>query len=208
MRAVSARLNDTDKILSLSVFFTMKKKVKNKQNPSLYRLSRLNIMDIVIRCAISKDGSRKGVKMKEEVNMVGEKILVIDDNQDFLAELNELLDCSGYCPTVVSDPMMAVSAARSLEPDLILLDLKMSGINGFHVAERLKKSAETADTPIICMSGYFPVDKQETLLDISNMEACIKKPFGVLELLKQIETVLAAARRGKGMFTISETVGY
>jgi CheY-like chemotaxis protein len=140
--------------------------------------------------------------------MVGEKILVVDDNQDFLVELNEILDCSGYCPTVVSDPMLAVNAARSLSPDVILLDLKMNGINGFQVAEQLKGSEETANIPIICMSGYFPVDKRSTLLDVGNMEVCIKKPFGVLELLKQIEKVLAVARGGKDMTAFGEQVGY
>jgi len=126
--------------------------------------------------------------------MVGEKILVVDDNQDFLAEMSEMLDCSGYCPTVVSDPLMAVNTARSLTPDLILLDLKMNGISGFHVAEQLKQSVETAAIPIIGMSGYFPIENKANLLDTGNMDACIEKPFGVLDLLKQIEAVLATAR--------------
>jgi hypothetical protein len=40
--------------------------------------------------------------------MASEKIMIIDDTLDLLSELNELLDCSGYCPTVVSDPKIAV----------------------------------------------------------------------------------------------------
>ena len=140
--------------------------------------------------------------------MVGEKILVVDDNQDFLAELNEILDCSGYSPTIVSDPSVALNAARSIAPDVILLDLKMNGMNGFQVAEQLKRSEETAGIPIICMSGYFPVDSRATLLDIGNMDVCIKKPFGVLELLKQIEKVLAISRGGRDMSAVGEQVGY
>ena len=134
------------------------------------------------------------IAVNKEVNMVEEKIMIVDDNRDLLLELNEILECSGYCPISVSDPSIAFEAAQEEKPDVILLDLKMDGINGFQVAHQLKKSKKTAGIPIICMSGYFPVDKRSTLLDTSDMDACIKKPFGILDLLTEIERVLAYAR--------------
>jgi len=126
--------------------------------------------------------------------MVEEKIMIVDDNRDLLAELHDVLECTGYTSVGVSDPSAAVKTAMAVRPDLILLDLKMNGMNGFQVADQLKKTETTAGIPIICMSGYFPVDDRGALLDTGNMESCIKKPFGMIDLLTQVEKALAYAR--------------
>jgi CheY-like chemotaxis protein len=123
--------------------------------------------------------------------MTSEKILIVDDNRDFLDELQETLYLCGYDAVTVSDSVRAVPVARKIKPDVILLDLRMSRMNGFQVAEELKRSAETSKIPIIAMSGYFPVDKQAVLLDLSRMEGRIKKPFAVLDLINQIEVALS-----------------
>ncbi len=118
------------------------------------------------------------------------KIMVVDDNAEFLEEMQEMLYLGGYEPVAIKESQAAFFAARKLKPDLILLDLKMNKMNGFDVAEKLKASAETRDIPIIAMSGYFPVEKSPTLLDTSSMAACLKKPFAILDLISQIEELL------------------
>jgi CheY-like chemotaxis protein len=122
--------------------------------------------------------------------MVGEKVMIVDDNKAFLSELEEILVSCGYDVKIVTKSANAFEAARRTKPQVILLDLKMDEVNGFQVAEKLKNSPDTAGIPIIAMSGYFPVEQPSALLDMSNMESRIKKPFAILDLISQIEAVL------------------
>jgi CheY-like chemotaxis protein len=122
--------------------------------------------------------------------MVGEKVMVVDDNKFFLSELEEILSSCGYDVKVVTKSANAFKTARRFKPQVILLDLKMDGVNGFQVAEELKNSQDTAGIPIIAMSGYFPLEQPSSLLDMSNMVSRIKKPFAILDLVSEIETVL------------------
>ncbi len=124
-----------------------------------------------------------------------QKIMIVDDNKEFLSELKEILDLTGYQSIAINDSKSAFATACKKKPDLILLDLRMDGLNGFHVAEKLKQTPETCAIPIIAMSGYFPVDKQSLLIDRSNMAACIKKPFSISDVINQIETVLGENKK-------------
>ncbi|MFA6217570.1 MAG: response regulator [Candidatus Omnitrophota bacterium] len=120
------------------------------------------------------------------------KIMLIDDNQEFLDELQEILSLCGYSLIATSDGKRAVGLARSKKPDIILLDLKMNEMNGFHVAEKLKQCRQTAHIPIIAMSGYFPMGKDSPLINTSDMQACLQKPFSVSDAITQIEIVLGS----------------
>ncbi|MGE5197001.1 MAG: response regulator [Deltaproteobacteria bacterium] len=132
--------------------------------------------------------------------MAGEKIMVVDDNKEFLEEISETLFLCGYEPKTVLNSTAAAYLAGKMHPDLILLDLRMNRMNGFQVAEQLKKSKQTSDIPIIAMSGYFPVEKQ-TLLDLSNMEGRLRKPFAIFDLINQIEAILAAKKNKQNSLT-------
>lgn len=128
--------------------------------------------------------------------MESEKIMIVDDNKELLDELKEILALSGYDPLAISDSRLAINAARKFKPRAILLDLRMNKMNGFQVAEKLKQFAETTSIPIIAMSGYFPIEKDSALLDMSHMEARLKKPFSILDLISQIETILSKGKKG------------
>lgn len=127
--------------------------------------------------------------------MADEKIMIVDDNKAFLEELQETLYLCGYDVRIVSDSTKALKIARKIRPNAILLDLRMNGASGFHVAEELKHNKETSGIPIIAMSGYFPIENKSVLLDFSNMDGRIEKPFGISELITQIETVLNRRKR-------------
>lgn len=122
--------------------------------------------------------------------MISEKVMIIDDNEEFAQELCETLYLCGYDPMVVSNSLNAFKAVRKSKPDVILLDLRMNGMNGFQVAEQLKHSKETFYIPIIAMSGHFPIEKKSVLLDMTYINSRIKKPFTILDLIDQIEGIL------------------
>jgi CheY-like chemotaxis protein len=122
--------------------------------------------------------------------MTNGKIMVIDDNKEFSEELRETLDLCGYDVMAISDSANALKLARKIKPSAILLDLRMSGSNGFQVAQNLKDANDTARIPIIAMSGYFPIENRSILLDMHNMDGRIKKPFDISDLITEIESVL------------------
>ncbi|MBN1527401.1 MAG: response regulator [Candidatus Omnitrophica bacterium] len=120
------------------------------------------------------------------------KIMIVDDDKEFLEEIRQLLEFYGYEAKSFQDAASALRAARSLDPDLMLLDLKMDGMDGFQLADRLTQSMETSDIPLIAMTGYYTFSEQQIrLMDALGIKAFIKKPFKPLVLIEKIEAVLA-----------------
>ena len=74
--------------------------------------------------------------------MPGKKVMLIDDNKEFLEELQELLTLSGYEPLAFTDPVSALEAAPGIKPQIILLDLMMPGKNGFQLASEIRRFSE------------------------------------------------------------------
>jgi DNA-binding response OmpR family regulator len=122
--------------------------------------------------------------------MASDKILIVDDDRDFLEELQETLSLNGYDAIAVDDGIAALEVAPMVKPDLILLDIKMKGIYGFQVAERLKGSPKTSYIPIIAMTGCFTRKEDTHLMALCGMEMCLMKPFNPSELLSGIKKVL------------------
>lgn len=121
---------------------------------------------------------------------MGKRILVIDDDNEFLEELQELLILSGYEVTAVNDSIAALDIAKLSIPDLILVDIKMNGLNGFQVADRLNQFGETAGVPVIAMSGYFKEDEHLALMQQLGIKALIRKPFSPLDVIWRIENFI------------------
>lgn len=118
------------------------------------------------------------------------RVLIIDDDNEFLQELNETLKLSGYEVFIENDAMSAVEIAAKSNPDVILLDLKMKGMTGFEVANKLKHVNKTMGIPVIAMSGFFTENKDITLLNFFDITNYLQKPFTPLDVIAQIEEVL------------------
>jgi len=123
------------------------------------------------------------------------KILIVDDDKEFLEELNETLLLSGYDVSAVSESTRAFGVATEIKPDVILLDLKMKGMTGFEVANKLKSFPQTMEIPIIAMSGFFTENEDSTLLSFFNIQNYLIKPFNPLNAIDQIEAILRTAER-------------
>jgi CheY-like chemotaxis protein len=118
------------------------------------------------------------------------KIMIVDDDKDFLKEIGELLRDAGYGVTIISDsPFVAKFAARE-KPDLILLDIRMPTMCGFEVAVNLKNLTETAKIPIIAMTGFTPVEGDSFVKSFCSIKRCLKKPLNPLDIIKEIEWTL------------------
>lgn len=117
------------------------------------------------------------------------RVLIVDNDRDFLNELEETLAMSGYEMIAVSDSRQTMDIVNDLDIDVILLDLKMPGKNGFELAYELSHSPKLQHVPIIAMTGYYK-DDLDTLLKSCGITKCLKKPFHPLDVISGIEAVL------------------
>jgi signal transduction histidine kinase len=117
------------------------------------------------------------------------KLLIVDDNPTNLGILFEYLTNSGFKVFVALDGESAIEQVEYTNPDLILLDVMMPGIDGFKTCERLKANSSTEDIPVIFMTALSDtVDK----INGFNLGAVdyITKPIQQEEVLSRIQTHL------------------
>ena len=122
--------------------------------------------------------------------MSQKKILIVDDDKEYLEELSEMLTLAEYDVTTISDGASAVKAAQVTAPDVILMDLRMPVMSGFEVADRLKALTQTCKIPVIAITGYYTMKEHVWLMKFCGIKRCIKKPVNPLEIKAEIENVL------------------
>jgi len=131
--------------------------------------------------------------MKKKIK--SNKILVVDDDQEFLEELTEFLSSSGYTVVAINNPLVALAALVKVKPDVVLLDLKMPAKSGFQLAAEIRALPDFFDVPIVTMSAFVK-DESTAFLSICGINKYIKKPFSPAQLVSDIEAVLSKQRLG------------
>ena len=126
--------------------------------------------------------------------MAKKKILVVDDDKDFLEELGEVLDNAGYDVVPVNESSTVPATVSSIKPDLILLDLRMPTMSGFEVAASLNQQADVCHIPVIAMTGFYTVEEKSFLMNFCAIKKCMKKPFNPLDIIKEIEWALGEGK--------------
>jgi DNA-binding response OmpR family regulator len=121
------------------------------------------------------------------------RVLIVDDDKEFLQELRETLGLSGYEVIEAEDARTVQDTASRANPDVIVLDLRMDDMNGFEVAEELKRFTSTVGIPVIAMTGFFREEEHIPLLNICGIKKCIKKPFNPLDVISAIEAAMHGA---------------
>jgi diguanylate cyclase (GGDEF)-like protein len=132
-----------------------------------------------------------------------ETILVVDDDPDIARFVEVNLRSAGYDVAVAGDGQEALDKAGELRPDLVLLDVMMPRIDGFEVAQRLRKNPMTANTSIIMLTAKALSADKVTGLQ-SGADDYIIKPFDPIELLARVKGTL---RRAKEMRNLSPLTG-
>ena len=122
------------------------------------------------------------------------KILVIDDDDDFVESTKTVLESKPYEVIVAHDGDEGLQKAREENPDLILLDVIMPVKDGFTAAEQLKKDPQLSKIPVLMLTAFaakgggtsIPVSRGYTL----ETEDYIDKPVSPEELLARVEKFL------------------
>ncbi len=117
------------------------------------------------------------------------KILVIDDRPDNVYYLQSRLQQENFFVIPAFSGPEGIEKAKTQQPDLILLDIMMPGMNGYEVCKILTNTEETKDIPIILVTAK--VDSQDVAegLKVGAFDY-IKKPFDKIELVARINSAL------------------
>ena len=114
------------------------------------------------------------------------KILIVDDDITITELMKALVTVEGHEPTTVNDSLQAMEIARSVNPDLITLDLMMPGLTGFELCKLLHDDPSFANTPIVIVSAKDDSESKEQAKQAGATDY-LTKPFGLEEFINKIK---------------------
>ena len=114
------------------------------------------------------------------------KVLVIDDEAAIRLLCRVNLEAEGMAVVEASDGRTGLTLARSEQPDAVLLDVMMPGVDGWRVAEELLSEQTTRDIPIIFLTARAEFRDRARGLDIGGIDY-ITKPFNPIELASLVQ---------------------
>ena len=120
------------------------------------------------------------------------KILVVDDVPENVRLLEAVLVPRGYEVVTATDGLAALEAVDAEEPDLILLDVMMPGLDGYGVCTRLRANDDTAVLPVIMVTSSIGQEKTKAIE--AGADDFIPKPFNHDELLTRVRSLLRIKR--------------
>ena len=136
------------------------------------------------------------IPIPEELKHKSRRILIVDDDIEFLEELREALaDTNGFAIDCALNGFEAGRKMYKKRPDIILLDFKMPGMDGFQVCDVLKKDKEMRGIPIVAVTSMTSEE------DIKRIKKCgvkryFPKPLNVEKLKKFIGQTLGTEHEG------------
>ena len=131
--------------------------------------------------------------------MMNELILVVDDEKEIVKLARDYLERAGFRVLSASDGTRALAAARGEQPDLVVLDLNLPGMDGLDVCRTLRQES---DVPIIMLTAR--VEETDRLIGLElGADDYITKPFSPRELVARVRAVL---RRTGGETRQAETL--
>ena len=118
------------------------------------------------------------------------KILVVEDNALNIKLFCDLLAAHGHQPQGVLDSRLALDAARSFGPDLIITDIQLPHITGLELMEMIRKDTELKDVPIMAVTAYSGAGDDERIR-AAGAQAYVAKPISVVRFAETVEELLA-----------------
>lgn len=121
-----------------------------------------------------------------------EKILIIDDDRDILLLLSRVLEKHGFAVVTATQEQQVYTKVAAEHPDLILMDVLLSGADGRHICRKLKASSYK-NIPVIIFSGHPGAQKNFAEYGANDF---LGKPFSETALLEKIARHLAGKQVG------------
>jgi PAS domain S-box-containing protein len=120
-------------------------------------------------------------------------VLCVDDNRDNLQSMSWILQLEGFKVLEAASGAEALCLVERM-PDLVILDVRLSDMSGFDVCRQLKTTPETANLPVLMLSGYFVQGRHRIHGLEGGADAYLTKPVEPRELLAHVKSALRARR--------------
>jgi DNA-binding response OmpR family regulator len=124
------------------------------------------------------------------------KVLVIDDEAPIRLLCRVNLEAESMDVVEAADGEEGLALARAENPDIVLLDVMMPGMDGWMVAERLLENEETSQIPLVFLTARAELRDRARGLELGGVDY-ITKPFNPVELASVVESLLERVRRGE-----------
>ncbi|MBI5478007.1 MAG: response regulator [Deltaproteobacteria bacterium] len=128
-----------------------------------------------------------------EAGALRRHVLVVDDDRYTTYILKGLLMAAGHKVSLAHDGEAAIALAREKHPDLVTVDLRMPGVDGFQLVEILKHDPETSKLPVVVLTVLEERDRQQ----LQAADALLAKPINVDEFQAVIARLLAERSRAR-----------
>jgi len=119
---------------------------------------------------------------------VGRRILIVEDNSDIAESLGTFLTMDGHTVRIAQDGAVALEMLHSFEPEVVLLDIGLPGMDGYQVARRMRTETTREKLIIVAMSGYGEEDHRRQSLEAGCDDHLVKpvQPDALRDFLNRI----------------------
>ena len=124
---------------------------------------------------------------------MAKRILIVEDDPAVLRAMSFILEKEGYEVLTAVNGLEGLTKAKGENPDLLILDVMLPGIDGFEICHRLRAESETAQLPILMLSAKGQAADKAMGLQVGANEY-LTKPVDRLVLLSTLEALLAAKK--------------
>lgn len=123
-------------------------------------------------------------------------VLVVDDDPIIVSLLQVNFEIEGYDVLTATGGEAGLALARAGNPDVVVLDVMMPGIDGLEVARRLRDDPATKSIPVVMLSAKAQAADVQAGLEVA--DDYITKPFEPLELLERVGALVTRSRAAQG----------
>lgn len=121
--------------------------------------------------------------------MAQRKVLIVDDDPMSRKLARDVLQANGYSTDEVSTGEDAIAATAAIKPDLIIMDIRLPGIDGLETTRRLKGDSATSNIPVIAVTSQAMTGDEERIL-AAGCQVYLPKPLRFRELVFTINSLL------------------
>jgi two-component system, cell cycle response regulator DivK len=120
-------------------------------------------------------------------------VLVVDDNPINLELLGDVLEAAGFAVLKTEQAAHAIHLAQQEQPDIVLMDIDMPGMDGYEALRLLRADQRTHRIPTVAVTAFAMPDDQQRVMD-AGFDGYITKPIGTRTVAKVVEEFVNARK--------------